>query len=116
VELVIYLKRKNNDIRMVSISTGICSNLNGIQNSFFDLTSAHRSILILVTSGRVYRGFKGNGWLKMINPWRLQDIVKMVIVLTTSPDIRRGYKIQPDTTTPKSGQISLNIHNKTTRI
>jgi hypothetical protein len=26
--------------------------------------------LILVVSGRVYRGFKGKGWMKMIFQWR----------------------------------------------
>lgn len=38
------------------------------------------SWLILVTSGRVYRDFKGKGWLKMIYQWRPQNIVIMVSV------------------------------------
>ena len=45
------------------------------------------------------------GWLKMIYPWRPQNIVKKVIVFVTSPDICRGSKICPSLTTSRSGQI-----------
>jgi hypothetical protein len=41
-------------------------------------------------SESIYYGYKGKGWPKMIYPWRPQNILKMVIVLITSPDLERS--------------------------
>lgn len=65
---------------------------------------------ILVNSGRVYIDSNSKCWLKMIYPWRPQNIAIMVILPITSPDICKGYKNRPSFTISKSSHFSQNIH------
>jgi hypothetical protein len=69
--------------RMVSIPTDLCLNLNGLSLSFNEIPGPDLTRLYLVDSGILYHGFKGKGWPKMIYQWRLQNILKMVIVPIT---------------------------------
>jgi hypothetical protein len=104
------LKDYQSVMRMVLISTDLCLNLNELSR-IFTITAPDLTRLILVNSGRVYWGFNGKGWPEMIYQWRLQNIIKIAIVLITSINQSRNRSSFTEHTAQKKLNSNFGIVN-----